>query len=165
MEPFADTGRKVMRWEEALSLAERVKRDGGKVVLTNGCFDLLHRGHVEYLEFARRQGDVLVVAVNSDESVRRLKGSSRPVNRLEDRMRVLAGLAAVTGVVSFDTDTPEPLVKLLQPDVYVKGGDYSVEQLPEAKIVVGYGGDVVLAPVVEGQSTTGILGRVGSMKS
>ncbi|WP_052036691.1 D-glycero-beta-D-manno-heptose 1-phosphate adenylyltransferase [Tumebacillus flagellatus] len=150
---------KIMSFADAASYVQEAKRSGSKVVLTNGCFDLLHRGHVEYLEFARQQGDVLLVAVNSDESVRQLKGGNRPVNCAEDRMWVLAALSSVSCVVPFETLTPEPLVALLQPDVYVKGGDYELEQLPESKIVASYGGQVVLARFVPGYSTTKILQR------
>lgn len=132
---------------------------GERVVFTNGCFDLLHRGHVEYLAAARELGDVLVVGVNDDGSVRRLKGPDRPVNPVEDRCAVLAGLESVDYVVPFSTDTPVPLVERLRPDVYVKGGDYDLESLPEARVVAGYGGKVRLLPYLPGRSTTELVQR------
>jgi D-beta-D-heptose 7-phosphate kinase/D-beta-D-heptose 1-phosphate adenosyltransferase len=130
------------------------------VVFTNGCFDLLHRGHIAYLNRAKLLGDVLIVGVNSDASVARLKGPLRPVNRLDDRMEVLAGLSSVDLVVAFEEDTPERLIELIEPDVFVKGGDYSVDMLPEARAVEAHGGSVAILDYVEDTSTTGILERV-----
>lgn len=130
-----------------------------RIVFTNGCFDLLHRGHVEYLFAARSLGDRLVVGLNSDASVRRLKGDGRPVNPQMDRALVLAGLAAVDAVTIFDEDTPIGLIRSLLPDVLVKGGDYSVDGVVGAPEVVAAGGKVVIAPLVAGRSTTSILQR------
>ena len=138
----------------------RLQAAGRKVVFTNGCFDILHAGHVRYLNAARAAGDVLVLGLNSDASVRRLKGESRPINEEEDRAEVLAGLAAVDYVVIFDEPTAEPLVELLKPDVYVKGGDYTVERLPEARIVASYGGETVLIPEVPGRSSTNMIKKI-----
>ncbi len=124
-------------------LAERVEylhRQGRRIVFTNGVFDILHRGHVSYLNRAKMLGDVLVVGVNSDASVRRLKGSERPVNTLEDRVQVLAGLSGVDLIVPFEQDTPVDLIRAVRPHVYVKGGDYRVEDLPEAPVVRELGG-------------------------
>ncbi len=132
---------------------------GSTVVFTNGCFDVLHRGHVEYLMGARALGDVLVVGLNSDDSVRRLKGPGRPVNPVEDRAFVLAGLAAVDYVTVFDEDTPRELIAALLPDVLVKGGDYTRDTVVGAGEVEAAGGRVVIAPLVPGRSTTGILER------
>ena len=129
------------------------------MVFTNGCFDVLHRGHVEYLAAARTLGDLLMVAVNDDGSVRGLKGPGRPVNPLEDRCVVLAGLTSVDLVVAFSEPTPVDLVARVRPEVYVKGGDYRVEVLPEAAVVAGYGGEVRILPYVAGRSTTEILQR------
>lgn len=140
----------------------RGKNKGAKVVFTNGCFDLIHRGHVTYLEQARRQGDVLVVALNADESVRRLKGPSRPVNPLEDRLEVMAALECVDFVTWFEEDTPVETVRKLEPDVYVKGGDWKVEDLPEAPVVKSYGGRVKVLSFVEGRSTTGIIQKISA---
>ncbi|HEX2141657.1 MAG TPA: D-glycero-beta-D-manno-heptose 1-phosphate adenylyltransferase, partial [Candidatus Limnocylindria bacterium] len=147
------------------ALARRValeKRRGRRIVFTNGCFDILHSGHVAYLEQARALGDVLVVAVNGDESVRRLKGPGRPVNALPDRLEVLSALASVDYVVSFDEDSPQALIEALRPDVVAKGGDYSEETLPEAELVRGMGGEVRILPFVADRSTTRIIERIGA---
>ncbi|MER7112075.1 D-glycero-beta-D-manno-heptose 1-phosphate adenylyltransferase [Streptomyces sp. NPDC000229] len=135
-------------------LAEQVRARGGSVVATGGCFDLLHAGHVGLLESARRIGDCLIVCVNSDESVERLKGPGRPLNPLPDRVRVLAGLGSVDAVAVFDGDTPAELLSRLRPDVWVKGGDYSAEDLPEAEVLRAWGGQAVVLPYLDGRSTT-----------
>lgn len=133
------------------------------VVFTNGCFDILHVGHVDYLERARALGHVLVVAVNSDESVRRLgKGPDRPVNAAPDRCRVLAALECVDHVTVFGEDTPQETLALLQPHIHCKGGDYRAEELPEYETVSQYGGRVVILPFVPGYSTTSILHKAKS---
>ena len=132
-----------------------------RVVFTNGCFDIIHAGHVAYLEQARELGDRLVVAVNSDESVRRLKGRGRPINPVERRMAVLAGLEAVDWVVSFDQDTPRELLQVLRPDVLVKGGDYpGKEGVVGWEIVEAYGGEVRVLDFVDDVSTTAIVKRI-----
>ena len=132
----------------------------GPVVFTNGVFDLLHPGHVDVLDGARRQGDVLVVGINSDASVRRLKGPSRPVRNEQDRASVVAALEAVDAVVIFEEDTPLELVRALQPDVIVKGGDYTADTIVGADIVLARGGRVVVVPILAGQSTTSIIERL-----
>jgi rfaE bifunctional protein nucleotidyltransferase chain/domain len=141
---------------------ERYRQSGQTVVFTNGCFDILHAGHVRYLNEAKKLGDVLVIGLNSDESVRLLKGEGRPVNPVEDRAEVLAGLRAVNHVVAFGEATAEELVRQLQPDIYVKGGDYSLDRLPEADIVASYGGKTVLVPMVEGRSTSNVIRRLSN---
>jgi rfaE bifunctional protein nucleotidyltransferase chain/domain len=135
---------------------------GRRIVFTNGCFDILHAGHVRYLQQARDLGDVLVVAINSDASVRRLKGSGRPVNCEADRASVLAALACVDHVAIFTQDTPVQLVARVRPDVYVKGGDYDEASLPEAAVVRSYGGEVRILPLLAGRSTSAILARMRS---
>ena len=140
-------------------LASRTNRT---VVFTNGVFDILHAGHVDYLSKARLLGDVLIVALNTDSSVSKLKGPSRPINTLADRMTVVGALRCVDCVVSFDEDTPESIIDEIKPDIHVKGGDYTVESLPESKIVQSYGGKVVIMPLLEGRSSTGIIDRLGS---
>lgn len=138
-----------------------VLRTGRQLVFTNGVFDLLHAGHVRYLAEARALGDVLIVGVNSDASVRRLnKGPERPLNSAEDRVAVLEALRAVDGAVVFDEDTPIELIQLLRPDVHVKGGDYTKEQLPETAIVEAYGGRVEILPYLDGRSTTDLVRRL-----
>lgn len=138
------------------------EREGKKLVFTNGVFDILHVGHVRYLCQARHLGDLLFVGLNSDDSVKRLgKGDDRPINHFQDRAEVLGALRCVDGIICFDELTPERLVSALKPEIYVKGGDYTLENLPEAPIVHGYGGEVVLIPLVEGQSTTLTLKKLG----
>jgi D-beta-D-heptose 7-phosphate kinase/D-beta-D-heptose 1-phosphate adenosyltransferase len=136
------------------------RRRGRRVVFTNGCFDVLHRGHVGYLNQAKRLGDVLVVAVNSDESVRRLKGPDRPVNPVADRVAVLAALSCVDHVVVFDEDSPTGLIELARPDVYVKGGDYRPDLIPEASLVRRLGGEVRVLDYLYDRSTTRIIERI-----
>jgi rfaE bifunctional protein nucleotidyltransferase chain/domain len=137
-------------------------RSGKKLVFTNGVFDILHAGHVKYLSEARLLGDLLIVGLNSDESVRALgKGENRPVNPLEDRIAVLEALRAVDGAIAFSEQTPEGLIAKLRPEIHVKGGDYQIENLPEAKLVRSYGGEVVLLPFLPGRSTSLILQRLG----
>ncbi len=133
---------------------------GRRVVMTNGCFDVLHRGHTTYLQQAAQLGDVLVVAVNSDRSVRRLKGPERPINGEADRAGVIAALSCVSYVTVFDTDTPVALLERLRPEVYAKGGDYRPEDLVEAAVVEGYGGQVRILDFVPSQSTTDVVGRI-----
>jgi rfaE bifunctional protein nucleotidyltransferase chain/domain len=146
---------------ETVSRLEQVRARGGTVVATGGCFDLLHAGHVATLEAARRMGDCLVVCLNSDRSVRLLKGPGRPVVTQDDRARVLLALSCVDDVVVFDEDTPEQLLRRLQPDVWVKGGDYDGSELPEARVLPEWGGQVVTVPFLEGRSTTGIVRSIG----
>jgi len=139
----------------------QVLRDGGqKVAFTNGCFDILHAGHVRYLKKARSFGDCLVLGLNTDASVRRLKGSSRPVNHELERAEVVGALEAVDYVVLFDEPTAEALIEQVHPDVYVKGGDYTLETLPEGRLVQGYGGKVELVRLVEGCSTTNVIAKI-----
>ena len=158
-------GRGVMT-EAQLSVAlEDARNNGEKIVFTNGCFDLLHPGHVTYLEDAKKLGQRLVVAVNSDASVKRLKGEGRPIQSAESRMAVLAGLEAVDWVVVFEDDTPERLLQLLKPDVLVKGGDYTPEQVVGAPIVQAYGGEVAVLSFVDQCSTTSIVKTILSRHS
>jgi len=146
---------------DELAAAVRAAHDEGRrVVFTNGCFDVVHRGHTSYLRQARELGDLLVVAVNDDDSVRRLKGRERPINPAEDRAGVLAALASVDLVTVFPTDTPVPLIERLRPDVYVKGGDYSPEMLTETETVRAYGGEVVMVDYVPEYSTTDVVRRI-----
>lgn len=140
--------------------AARWRQRSGRVVFTNGVFDLLHPGHVDILSAARALGDALVVGVNTDDSVRRLKGPSRPVRNENDRAHVLAALEAVDAVVLFDEDTPLELIRALWPDVLVKGGDYTVDTVVGAQDVMQRGGDVVIIPLTPGHSTTGTVERM-----
>ena len=140
--------------------ADFYRRQGRRIVFTNGCFDILHRGHIEYLNRAKALGDVLIVGINSDESVRRLKGPTRPINPLDDRLQVLAALSCIDHLVAFDDDTPSELIRAVRPDVFVKGGDYTRETLPEAPLVEQLGGRVELLPFVDDRSTSGIIERI-----
>jgi rfaE bifunctional protein nucleotidyltransferase chain/domain len=135
----------------------RTRAVGGTVVATGGCFDLLHAGHVATLEAARQLGDCLVVCLNSDASVRRLKGPDRPIVAEADRARVLAALAHVDAVAVFDEDTPAALLQRLRPDLWVKGGDYIDAALPEADLIAGWGGQAVILPYLDGRSTTALV--------
>ena len=139
-------------------------KDGKKIVFTNGCFDILHAGHVRYLTEAKKFGDILIVGLNSDASVKKLKGNSRPINSEQDRAEVLLGLKAVDEVVIFSEQTAENLISKIQPDIYVKGGDYNLENLPEAKIVQSYGGEVKFINLVEGRSTSNIIKKISEQK-
>jgi rfaE bifunctional protein nucleotidyltransferase chain/domain len=130
-----------------------------QVVFTNGCFDILHRGHVTYLERAKKLGHVLVLALNSDESVQRLKGPERPINRLSDRIEVMAALESVDYVTWFEEDDPIELIRLLKPSILVKGGDWKPKQILGSEDVLGWGGKVFSLPYIEGQSTTQIIAR------
>jgi len=150
---------KIVRADELVETRKRWKAGGLTVVFTNGCFDLLHAGHVSYLSFARRQGDVLIVGLNSDASVRRNKGPERPVNSQENRALVLAALEMVDYVVVFDESEPVALIEKLLPDVLVKGEDWA-HYVSGREIVERHGGRVVLAPLVKGLSTTHILKRI-----
>ncbi|MFI8579149.1 bifunctional D-glycero-beta-D-manno-heptose-7-phosphate kinase/D-glycero-beta-D-manno-heptose 1-phosphate adenylyltransferase HldE [Ectopseudomonas khazarica] len=152
--------RGVLSLDQLLIAIEDARAHGEKIVFTNGCFDILHAGHVTYLEQARAQGDRLIVAINDDASVSRLKGPGRPINAVDRRMAVLAGLGAVDWVVSFSEDTPERLLKQVQPDVLVKGGDYGVDQVVGADIVQAYGGEVRVLGLVENSSTTAIVEKI-----
>jgi len=153
-------GRGVMTLDQLLTALEDARAHGEKVVFTNGCFDILHAGHVAYLEQARALGDRLIVAVNDDASVARLKGPGRPINSVDRRMAVLAGLGAVDWVISFAEATPESLLEKIRPDVLVKGGDYGLDQVVGAEIVIRQGGEVRVLGLVENSSTTGIVEKI-----
>ncbi len=152
----------VVTQEQLLQALEEARAAGETIVFTNGCFDILHAGHVGYLEQARAHGDRLVLAVNDDDSVRRLKGAGRPINPVERRMAVLAGLVAVDWVVPFSEDTPEALIRAVKPDVLVKGGDYTPETVVGADFVKSYGGRVELMPFLDRCSTTLIVDKIKS---
>ncbi|MBI5223488.1 D-glycero-beta-D-manno-heptose 1-phosphate adenylyltransferase [Candidatus Micrarchaeota archaeon] len=138
----------------------KLRKKGKKIVFTNGVFDIIHSGHVEYLKAAKELGDVLVIGVNTDDSVRALKGPQRPINKLDERLFVLDALKPVNFVVSFSESTPIELIKVLKPDIHVKGGDYTEDQLPEAKIVKEYGGTVKIIPFKNGFSVTGLIKKI-----
>lgn len=153
---------RVLTPEEAAVAADELRAAGRLMVFTNGCFDLLHRGHVDYLRRARQLGDYLIVGLNSDESVRRLKGPGRPILPQSDRAEVLIALRAVDVVVVFSEDTAERLVKAIRPDIYVKGGDWQIgsRRPPEAAVVESYGGRVQYLSYLPGRSTSEIVAQV-----
>jgi len=145
---------------ELQSLLDILRATGTKIVFTNGCFDLIHTGHTRYLALAKSFGDILVVAVNSDASVRRIKGEKRPINPQDERAEVLSALGSVDFVVIFDEPDPYKIIAALQPDVLVKGGDWPVEKIVGREIVEARGGKVISVPYIEGASTTGIIGKI-----
>jgi rfaE bifunctional protein nucleotidyltransferase chain/domain len=155
----ADPRDKVLSWDRAREWRAR-QRGMGRVVFTNGVFDLLHTGHVDVLLAARREGEFLVVGVNSDASVRRLKGPTRPVRDEVSRCYVLAALAMVDAVVLFDEDTPLELIRVVRPDVLVKGGDYTEATIVGANEVRSWGGDIAVIPLTPGHSTTSTIERL-----
>jgi rfaE bifunctional protein nucleotidyltransferase chain/domain len=150
----------ILDLERAIALRESLRSSGKRVVFTNGCFDVLHAGHVAYLAWARSRGDALIVGLNSDESVSALKGRARPFVPFDDRAAVLAGLRSVDVVVGFAQRTPETLLDALRPDVHVKSAQYRLEDLPERIVVERYGGEILFAPHVAGKSTTDLVAEI-----
>lgn len=151
---------KIKDLSDLVFIRNQLREEGKKVVFTNGCFDILHLGHVRYLEEAKAQGDILIVGVNSDSSVRGIKGDKRPLVGEKERIELLAALEVTDYLLLFAERTPERIISVLQPDVHVKGGDYKKEELPEASLVESYGGEVVLVGVVKGLSTTNLIKRI-----
>jgi rfaE bifunctional protein nucleotidyltransferase chain/domain len=151
---------KIKRRSILKNTVEELKAAGKTVVFTNGCFDILHLGHVRYLQDAKALGDCLIVAVNTDDSVKRLKGDSRPLVPEFERAELVAALQCVDYVTLFDEDTPTEIIEYLQPDIHVKGGDYQADDLPESQAVKSYGGKIVIIPLTEGKSTTNLIQRI-----
>lgn len=156
------TSKKIKTGKQIKAIALRLKKQGRKIAFTNGCFDILHYGHVQYLEAARAMAGALVVGVNSDASVKRIKGKNRPINSELDRARVLSGLACVDYVVIFSEDTPLELLHLVRPDVLIKGGDWAVEKIAGAPFVRAYGGKVAAIEYLPGYSTTKLIKKISS---
>ncbi len=150
----------VLRREEITQLIKNLHNEGKTVVTTNGCFDILHVGHIRYLQKTKSFANVLIVLLNSDKSVRSIKGPSRPINNENDRAEILCALSSVDYVVMFDEDSPRNLLDEMKPDVYTKGADYTMETLPEADIMKKNGTRVEFISFVEGKSTTGIIERM-----
>ncbi|MDL2281396.1 D-glycero-beta-D-manno-heptose 1-phosphate adenylyltransferase [Selenomonadales bacterium OttesenSCG-928-I06] len=155
---------KIILRENLADLINKIRNSKKKIVFTNGCFDILHVGHTRYLKEAKSYGDLLIVGVNSDESVRVLKGETRPVNMVSDRVEVLAELESVDYVVVFDELTAEKMVSEVLPDVYIKGGDYVIEDLPEAVIVAENGGKTIIVPEVKGKSSSNIIQKINELR-
>ena len=153
---------KIIAWDKLPAWRTAFRQTGKKLVVTNGCFDLLHLGHVTYLESARNQGDALLIGVNADEAVQQLKGAGRPVNSQDDRAAVLAALESVNGVCIFADKTATRFLERAEPDIYVKGGDYTLETLnqDERRTVEQAGGKIVIIPFVPGKSTTATLAKI-----
>ncbi len=151
---------KILNRSDLSIVINNLKKQGKKIVFTNGCFDILHPGHVTYLDKAKKLGDVLVLGLNSDASVKRLKGKNRPVLNQDERATIISHLEMVDFICIFDEDTPYELISLVKPDVLVKGGDWSVENIVGKDIVESYGGLVINIPYIEGKSTTGIIERI-----
>lgn len=156
-------GQIIRDWNALSAALNRLRKRGKRIVSTNGVFDVLHVGHVRYLQAARALGDCLVIGVNSDESTQRLKGPTRPFVGESERMELLAALACVDFVVPFDEATPEALLEIVRPNIHAKGGDYHLELLPEAAVVRRHGGEVVAIPFEEGYSTTSLTERIASV--
>lgn len=151
---------KLIEKEKLDNIIKKLKSENKKIVFTNGCFDILHAGHVRYLKESKKFGDILIVGLNSDISVKKIKGESRPINPEMDRAEVLAGLEAVNYIVLFDETSPVKLLEEIKPDIYTKGADYTVETLPEAKTVLSYGGKIEFIKFLEGRSTTKIIDKI-----
>jgi len=160
MSAFSDIKSKIASIHDAIEIVSKWKTNGQKVVFTNGCFDVLHYGHVCYLAEAKALGNKLIVGLNSDSSVRRLKGETRPINGQLERATLLAALSFVDSVVVFDEDTPETLITTIRPDFLVKGGDYTFETIVGAKFVSSYRGKVITIPLVENFSSSSIIKRL-----
>ena len=148
---------KIIKKENIKGLIEKLKNEGKTIVFTNGCFDILHVGHVRYLKESAKFGNVLIVGLNSDISVKKLKGANRPINNENDRAEVLSALSFVDYIVIFEENTPEKLIEIIKPDIYTKGADYTIDKLPEAKVVIKDGGKVEFIKLVDGKSTTNII--------
>lgn len=158
-----------MHWVSSMKIIDRkvlpelvgkLKAENKVIVFTNGCFDILHVGHVRYLQAAKQLGDLLVLGLNSDVSVKGFKGPTRPINGQDDRAEVIAAMESVDYIIVFDELTAENLIEVVRPNIYVKGGDYVVDDLPEAKLVRRYGGEIVLIPEVQGRSSTNMIKKI-----
>ncbi|MGD9581032.1 MAG: D-glycero-beta-D-manno-heptose 1-phosphate adenylyltransferase [Vampirovibrionia bacterium] len=143
-----------------LNLIQEYNRDKKTIVTTNGCFDILHVGHLNYLLDAKKQGDILIVGINTDKSVRKLKGPTRPINNENDRALLVSALECVDYTFLFNEDTPDTFLQKIKPDIHVKGGDYTLETLPEAKTLLALGSKVVFIPLTEGKSSSNVIEKI-----
>ena len=157
---FESIQNKIISFDRVSVILNESFRASHKIAFTNGCFDILHRGHIHYLSLSRRKADILVIGLNSDDSVRRLKGIGRPVKDQQTRAEILASMEFVSLVIIFEEDTPLELIKIVRPDLLIKGGDYRVEDIVGYKEVISYGGKVETIPFLEGYSTTDIIKRM-----
>ena len=159
----ASISEKICSLTGIIERANQWKKEGKKIVFTNGVFDLLHKGHIFSLTQAAKEGDVLVIGLNSDSSVKRLKGDTRPINDQDARALLLAALTMVDAVVIFEEDTPRNLITSILPGVLVKGGDYTIDEIAGAKEVIANGGKIIINPIIQGFSTTGIIDKIRSL--
>lgn len=161
---FESIVKKIVSLDQLLPVVEKIKGQNKTIVFTNGCFDIIHRGHIEYLAKASDYGDVFIIGLNTDNSVRKLKGENRPVNNEEARAIVLASMQFVTHIVLFDEETPYNLIQAIKPNVLIKGGDYKPENIVGYDIVMKSGGEIVTIPFVEGFSTTSLIHKISTSK-
>ena len=152
--------KKIYKLKDLIKIREELRKKGKKVVFTNGCFDLLHKGHIHLFREAKKWGDVLIVAVNDDASIKKFKGSWRPIFPLEERLEILEAIEEIDYLVSFSEDTPQKIISLLIPDVLVKGGDWKLDEVVGREEVEGAGGRVVLVPYLEGYSTSALINKI-----
>ncbi len=154
---------KILTPQKATAICKQLRKKNKKIVFTNGCFDIIHPGHVQYLEKAKSKGDFLIVALDTDESVRSLKGAGRPVNNLESRQTVMAALASIDAVTYFENSNPLPIIEKLKPHVLVKGGDWKIKDIIGSAEVLGWGGKVFSISYLKGKSTTNIIDKIRSL--
>ncbi len=154
---------KIKNLKELKNIINRLKYRGKKIVFTNGCFDILHYGHIKYLEDAKKKGDILVVGVNSDSSIKRIKGAARPIVNQRDRLRIIAALESVDYVVLFKENTPLKIIKLLRPDVLVKGADWKKKDIVGSNFVLSYGGKICTINLIRGRSTTNLIKKIAKI--
>ena len=153
-----------LSWEIAITQSNKWKDTGNKIVFTNGWYDLIHRGHIDLLTKAKSKGDKLIVGLNSDRSVKQLKGNDRPIQNFEDRLIIINAINCVDMVVGFDEDTPDKIIKRLLPDVLVKGGDYSINSVVGANTVISHGGSVEIIDLIPGKSTSSLIDHIFKLK-
>ena len=151
--------------QKLLSLIQKLKTEDKRIIFTNGCFDILHSGHIDYLKKTKELGDILIIGINSDESVKKIKQQNRPINKLLDRMIVLNSIKYVDYVVPFNEETPENLIKIIKPDVLTKGGDWNKKDVVGSAFVKSYGGRTVIIPYIKGKSTTNTIKRIRDLFS
>jgi rfaE bifunctional protein nucleotidyltransferase chain/domain len=151
--------------QKLLSLIQKLKTEGKSIIFTNGCFDILHSGHIDYLKRTKELGDILIIGINSDESVKKIKQQNRPINKLLDRMIILDSIKYVDYVVPFNEETPEHLIKIIKPDILTKGGDWNKKDVVGSDFVKSYGGKVVIIPYIKGKSTTNTIKKIRDLFS
>lgn len=151
--------------QKLLSLIQKLKTEGKSIIFTNGCFDILHSGHIDYLKRTKELGDILIIGINSDESVKKIKQQNRPINKLLDRMIILDSIKYVDYVVPFNEETPENLIKIIKPDILTKGGDWNKKDVVGSDFVKSYGGKVVIIPYIKGKSTTNTIKKIRDLFS